>query len=89
MPTLLVVGEHDRIAPSEFNARYAHSLLHNSQLHVIEDAIHYSFLSTCTENGKRKLADLCAEPHGRNRQAVHDQAVAEIVSFLQQHVPSR
>ena len=89
VPTLLVVGEHDRIAPSEFNARYAHSLLPNSQLHVIDDAIHYSFLSTCTENGKRKLANLCAEPHGRNRQAVHDQAVAEIVSFLQQHVPSR
>ena len=85
-PTLFIIGDKDKIAPSKPNAEYANALLKNSQLSVIRNADHYSFLSNCTERGKRVLDLLCEEPYGMARSEVHRQAIQQTVSFLHQYL---
>lgn len=86
VPTLLIAGAKDRMAPSKSNAEYAHALLPNSQFKIIEDAHHYSFLSLCTQNGHAVVPDLCSEPFAISRADVHNQTATAVVSFLQQHM---
>ena len=48
IPTLILVGEHDIIAPSEV-ASFMHEKIKNSMLHIIADAGHLSNLENPTE----------------------------------------
>ncbi|MBE1300614.1 MAG: serine hydrolase [Alteromonadaceae bacterium] len=86
VPTLLIAGAKDRMAPSKANAEYAHALLPNSQFKIIEDAHHYSFLSQCTQNGKMAVPDLCSDPNGVQREEIHKKVSETVVAFLLQYI---
>lgn len=85
-PTLFIVGSKDKVAPAKPNSEYAHALLPNSQFLRIENGHHYSFLSTCTEEGKRILPMLCEDLFGAPRPLVHQQTTDSVVAFLEQNL---
>ncbi len=85
-PTMLMVGSEDRIAPNRYNSAYAHDLMPNSELVVIDGARHYSFLSECTEHGSTALPALCDDEGFIRRADAHQAVINKVLPFLQQHL---
>jgi predicted dienelactone hydrolase len=83
VPTYVVVGAADPIAPAHDNADYIRSNIHGAQETVLPGGVaHYTFLDTCTAAGKAAYTTYCADRPGIDRDAVHAQVAALAVTFL-------
>jgi len=82
LPVEIAVGTADRIAVARDNADYIHAYVRGSRETVLPHVGHYTFLDTCTVEGKAKLGVYCADDASVNRDAVHAQVAAEAVRFL-------
>ena len=82
LPVEVVVGTADRIAVARDNADYIRAYVRGSRETVLPNVGHYTFLDTCTADGKAKLGVYCADDATVNRDAVHAQVAAEAVRFL-------
>ncbi|QOC24100.1 prolyl oligopeptidase family serine peptidase [Wenzhouxiangella sp. AB-CW3] len=89
MPIVIPVGilgaANDDIAPVETNARHFADHIEGAELHVLEDAGHYSFLSRCTDSGRERLGMFCRDGGG-SRDDIHQNAADRVVRFFDQHM---
>ncbi|HEY5380787.1 MAG TPA: hypothetical protein VIJ65_00915 [Acidobacteriaceae bacterium] len=82
LPVEIVVGSADPIAPPNENADYIRSNIRGARETVLPNVVHYTFLDTCTAEGKAKLGAYCADDAGVDRAAVHDQVDAMAIKFF-------
>jgi predicted dienelactone hydrolase len=82
LPVEMVVGDNDRIAPAKENAAYVRSEIKGAKLTNLPHVGHYTFLDTCTADGKQKLGQLCEDDKAVDRDAVHAQVAAMAVEFF-------
>jgi predicted dienelactone hydrolase len=85
IPVAMVVGAADPIAPATANAAKFKKLMPQSELTILPGEVsHYTFLDTCTDAGKAKLAVYCADAKGVDRDTVHGTVADMAVSFFDQ-----
>ena len=80
LPVEMTVGSADRIAPPRENADYIRAYIHGARDTVLPKVTHYTFLDTCTAEGKQKLAVYCADEVDRD--AIHAQVAAQAIKFF-------
>jgi predicted dienelactone hydrolase len=82
LPVEIVVGSADPIAPPRDNADYIRAHIRGAKETVLPNVAHYTFLDTCTAEGRQKLNVYCADPQGVDREAVHQQVDQMAVQFF-------
>jgi predicted dienelactone hydrolase len=80
LPVEIAAGSADRIAPPRENADYIRSTIHGARETVLPKVTHYTFLDTCTAEGKQKLAVYCTDEVDRD--AIHAQVAAQAIKFF-------
>jgi len=87
IPVAMVVGAADPIAPVATNAGRFLASMPNAHLTVLPDGVaHYTFLDTCTDIGKDKLAVFCGDAAGVDREKVHATVSAMAVKFFDKNL---
>jgi predicted dienelactone hydrolase len=51
---------------------------------LLPGVVHYTFLDTCTAEGKKTFGIYCEDPAGVDRDAVHEKVAAMAVKFFRQ-----
>ena len=82
LPVAIVVGAADPIAPAAGNADAIKAGIRGAREVVLPNVAHYTFLDTCTPDGKAQLPTFCVDPPGVNRDAVHAEAAGLAVQFF-------
>lgn len=82
LPVELVVGSSDRIAKARDNADYVRAYIRGARETIIPNAIHYTFLNTCTATGKAQLATECTDDPLIDRTTIHTQVSTEAINFF-------
>jgi predicted dienelactone hydrolase len=83
LPLELVVGENDRIAPARENAAYVRGEVKGARLTTLPHVSHYTFLDTCTAEGRQRLGNLCEDDKEVDREAVHTRVAEMAVAFFE------
>jgi predicted dienelactone hydrolase len=83
LPVEIVAGADDPIVPVGSSARYFADHIPHAKLTLYPGgAGHYTFLGTCTENGKKTRPAVCNDTAGVERTAIHEQTAKIAVEFL-------
>lgn len=91
-PMLLYYGQDDRVLPPRYNALYIAQLIKTPvEMRTIAAAGHYVFLSPCSAQLKKEMPELCVDPAGVDRVAVHRRMNADALAFFRKTLdaPSR
>jgi len=85
VPTLIISGTEDCVAPEATNAGlYASSIAHAQWQHIV-GANHYTFMPVCSVWGQLRGFSTCSENHPElDRATVHAQTLKSIEAFLAQ-----
>jgi predicted dienelactone hydrolase len=84
VPAEVVVGASDRFAPAAGNADWIRENGHGVREVVLPGGVgHYTFLSTCTDAGRKEMGVYCEDAPGVNRDAVHVQVSGMAVEFFE------
>jgi predicted dienelactone hydrolase len=82
IPTLIVVGEADKVAPPRTNAQRYARYIKGAKLKVLPGEIgHYTFLAECNVHGKSVL-DLCRDADTVDRAQIHRQVAEMAFEFF-------
>jgi predicted dienelactone hydrolase len=82
-PVLLYYAENDHVLPPKDNALHlAPLIVAPLTTRIVRDAGHYVFLSPCSATLARELTEICVDPPGVNRVAVHRQINADALAFF-------
>lgn len=82
-PVFLYHGEHDRVLrPSENAQRIAPLIATLERSVVVPKADHWVFLAPCSAELARAIGELCRDPEGVDRAAVHAQVNADALAFF-------
>lgn len=84
VPVRIVVGSDDDQAAPRANAEPMVKAIPNAWLDVLPRITHYGFLPVCNDRGKRYVKELCADPVGVDREALHQDVAARAVAFFGQ-----
>lgn len=88
IPVELVVGNADPWAPAPDNAAYLARHTPHAKITILPGGVaHYTFLDTCGPAGKKRLAELCTDAPGVDRQRVHEQVAAMAARFFAANLP--
>lgn len=79
VPTEIVLGADDHVAPPATNGQVAARLVPRARLVALDRVGHYDFLSTCTEAG-RAAVPLCHSE--RSQDETHREAISHAVAFF-------
>jgi predicted dienelactone hydrolase len=83
-PAFLYYGQHDEVLPPRYDVLHIAPLIKTlAGLRMIPNAGHYVFLSPCSPQLARGNADICKDPPGVDRVAVHRQLDAAALTFYQ------
>jgi len=82
LPVEIAVGSADRIANPRDNADYVHAYLRGSRETIIPNAAHYTFLDTCTPEGKAQQPTNCTDDRLIDRTTIHTQVSTEAINFF-------
>ncbi|HTV09908.1 MAG TPA: hypothetical protein VMD97_12770 [Candidatus Aquilonibacter sp.] len=82
IPVDIVVGSADPIAPPRDNADYIRAHIRGAKETILPNVVHYTFLDTCTAQGKQQASVYCADPPGVDRDAVHQQVDEMAIEFF-------
>ena len=85
VPILMLVGEKDEFSPYVFLAQLIQERVTDKtkiQYRVIENAGHYSFLSSFPESMTNVAFPPSQDPYGFNRESFHNELNAEVLDFL-------
>lgn len=82
-PVFLYYGQDDKVLRPAFNARRIAPLIKTlAGIKMIPKAGHYVFLSPCSPQLTREAPDICVDPPGVDRVAVHRQIDADALKFF-------
>jgi predicted dienelactone hydrolase len=81
-PVHIVVGAADEQATPDDNARALAKAIARAELDVIPNAGHYVFLPQCNWRGMVFASEICVDPPGVKRQAVHARVAAQAIAFF-------
>jgi predicted dienelactone hydrolase len=81
IPVAIVAGLDDLHVPVASNAEALARLIPSTQLTLLPDASHYTFLATCTEAGHRAQPAFCG-PMGLDRDTIHQRTTELAVRFF-------
>jgi predicted dienelactone hydrolase len=83
IPVRIVVGDADRAAPAETNARYFAQSIRGARLDVLTGGVgHHVFNDLPTERGKKALPALAVDAPGVDRAAIHERVARMAVEFF-------
>jgi predicted dienelactone hydrolase len=91
-PVFLYYGQDDHVLLPRYNVLHIAPLIRTlSGVEMIPNAGHYVFLSPCSESLAEDQPELCQDPPGVNRVAVHRQINARALAFFRMtlHVKAR
>ena len=80
IPTLIIVGDQDKVTPSQENATFYAEHMPSTKLISTKDSSHFSFMNKCSELGKEITPHLCQDT--LNREQLHEEVSAHIIEFL-------
>lgn len=84
IPTAIVVGQADNVAPPATNAQSIADGIRSSRITILPGGVgHYTFLADCTVEGRSGLP-ICRDAAGVNRAAVHAQVSQMAVDFFRE-----
>lgn len=82
VPVSLLAGEADVTAPLTTNIRRIAGFMPNAPVEMVPGASHYTFLDTCRAEVVARLATICQDGPGVDRDAVHRHAAEQAVRFF-------
>jgi predicted dienelactone hydrolase len=83
VPVRMVVGSADDQAVPETTAKPVAAAIAKAELELLPGVTHYTFLSTCNAVGRTVKGQLCSDPQGVDREAVHAQVSRDAVEFFE------
>ena len=89
VPVHIVVGSADPIAVPKDNADLVRSQIRGAKETILPNVVHYTFLDTCTAQGKKELGVFCEDPAGVDREAVHTEVEEMAVEFFDRELRVR
>jgi predicted dienelactone hydrolase len=79
VPTTLIVGQNDEEAPHKLCALWLRENNRSFQVELLGREVgHYVFLPEATEAGKALEPDICRDPDGVDRAAIHDSVATTV-----------
>lgn len=87
IPVSLLAGAADMTAPVETNIRHIESLMPGAHITIVPGAAHYTFLDTCLPGLVDRLANICKDNPGVDRDAVHAQTAERALDFFAAALP--
>jgi predicted dienelactone hydrolase len=82
IPVEIVVGSADPIAPAANNANLIKAHVKGARETILPNVAHYTFLDTCTPEGKSTVPTYCTDPSGVDRNAAHAQVSDMAIQFF-------
>lgn len=83
IPIRLYRAEADEIVPAPFDAEHIRRALpREAEYQVIERASHYAFIAPCSPTLAQGVPEICRDPAGVDRVAIHLRLNAEISDFF-------
>ena len=82
VPVSIVVGTNDKIAPARTNAQRISLLINGARYSEIFNAGHYTFLSSCTDLGRKYLRYLCNDHESIIRGKAHNRVSNNALDFF-------
>ncbi|MFM0645194.1 alpha/beta hydrolase [Paraburkholderia bryophila] len=89
IPVSLVAGAGDVTAPVDTNIRRIAASMPKASVTFVPDAWHYTFLDTCLPAVATRLARICRDNPGVDRDAVHAKTAAQAVDFFAATLPAK
>jgi predicted dienelactone hydrolase len=78
----IVAGTRDDQAVPEYNAKPIAALIPGAELQIVPDGTHYMFLPGCNARGNNYVKELCLDPPGLDREAVHRRVIDAALVFF-------
>ena len=83
LPVEIVAGADDQVVPVGSSARYFADHIPHAKLTLYPGGVgHYTFLGTCTENGKKTRPAICEDAAGVDGTTIHEQTAEKAVEFF-------
>lgn len=82
IPVEIVAGESDENVPIGSSARYFAASISGARLHIFPGVAHYVFLDSCTDTGRTRVANICTDRKGVDRDAIHKATVRLALEFF-------
>jgi predicted dienelactone hydrolase len=89
IPVRMAVGDRDPQAPMQEDALPLAAAIPGSQLFVVPEVAHYTFLSTCSAVGRLLVPSLCSDPEGVDREAIHELVARDVLRFFEERLGGR
>jgi predicted dienelactone hydrolase len=82
-PIYLYYGQYDHVLRPDANARHIQPLIHTlAGVTEVPNADHWVFLAPCAPALVKQISELCTDPPGVDRKAVHAQIDADALAFF-------
>jgi predicted dienelactone hydrolase len=88
IPLSLMAGTDDVTAPVKTNIDRIASFVPGAKLMLVPGAAHYTFLDTCLPAAAERLANICMDLPGVDRDNVHEQTVERALDFFRVTLPA-
>jgi predicted dienelactone hydrolase len=88
IPVSLVAGTDDVTAPVKTNIDRIAGFIPGAKLMLVPGAAHYTFLDTCLPAATERLANICVDHPGVDRDKVHEQTIERALDFFQVALPA-
>ena len=89
IPVRLYKAENDQVLRNQWNADHLLAILPPTTEHGVLPGGHYIFLNTCSDALRKDAPDICTDPPGMDRTALHVKLDAEIVDFFDRTLTSK
>jgi len=89
IPVSLLAGTADVTVPVETNIRRIAGFIPSAKVTMVPGAAHYTFLDTCLPAVAARLANICTDHPGVDRDTVHTQTIEQALDFFTTALPAR
>ncbi|NYH27875.1 alpha/beta hydrolase family protein [Paraburkholderia bryophila] len=89
IPVSLVAGGDDVTAPVDTNIERIAASMPKASVTLVPGAWHYTFLDTCLPAVAKRLAHICRDNPGVDRDAVHAKTAAQAIDFFAATLPAK
>jgi predicted dienelactone hydrolase len=88
IPVSLLAGEADIVAPVDTNIHRIAGLMPKASVTMLPGAGHYTFLDACAPQVVERLARICTDNPGVDRDAIHARAAEQAADFFAANLPA-